>query len=77
MVHRSQFLEELIKLLLEGCAEFKKRLVGVEYHCEKVVCIFGNGTEMHADAVVGCDGIRSECLPFVFNDGRLVEHVFM
>jgi salicylate hydroxylase len=74
--HRAHFLEELIKLLPKACAEFNKRVVGVDQSGEKVVCQFADGTKIEADAVVGCDGIRSGCRPFVFENAELVRPVF-
>jgi len=64
--HRAHFLEQLIELLPEGCAEFNKRLVDIHQSGEKVVCKFSDGTTAEADAVVGCDGIKSGCRPFVY-----------
>lgn len=74
--HRAHFLDLLVKQLPEGCAEFNKRLVGVDQTGEKVVCKFADGTEVQADAVVGCDGIKSGCRKFVYDDEKLVEPVF-
>ncbi|KAG9228987.1 putative salicylate hydroxylase [Amylocarpus encephaloides] len=71
-VHRAHFLEELVKLLPEGRARFNKNLVGVNQTGEKVICEFGDGSKIECDAVVGCDGIRSGCRPFVFDEGKLV-----
>ena len=64
--HRAHFLEELTKLLPEGCAAFNKKLVYVDQSGEKVICIFADGTKAEADAVVGCDGIRSVCRQIVY-----------
>ncbi|KAF8855513.1 mannitol 1-phosphate dehydrogenase [Acephala macrosclerotiorum] len=65
--HRVHVLEELIKLLPEGCAEFNKKVVDVDQSGEKVVCKFADGTKAEADAVVGCDGIRSACRKLVYS----------
>ena len=32
----------------------------------KMTCVFADGTRAEADAVVGCDGTKSACRPFVF-----------
>jgi len=74
-VHRSHFLDQLVALLPKGCAEFGKRLVDVDQSQEKVVLKFADGTEAEADAVVGCDGIRSVCRAVVF-EKELVAPVF-
>lgn len=65
--HRAHFLDELVKLLPPGVAEFNKRLVNIDQTKEKVVCEFADGSKIEADAVVGCDGIKSACRPFVFS----------
>jgi salicylate hydroxylase len=63
-------LEVLVKCLADGgngCAEFGKRLVEIVNEDEgKMTCVFADGTSALADAVVGCDGIKSACRPFVF-----------
>lgn len=76
-VVRAQFLDELVKLLPIGCAEFNKRLVDVEQSVEKAVCIFADGTKSEADAIIGCDGIRSGCRPLVYGkENKLSQPVF-
>lgn len=71
--HRAHFLDVLVKLLPEGCAKFDKRLVGVERReGGGMVCSFADGTTGEADAVVGCDGIRSACRPLVFGKESVV-----
>lgn len=64
-VHRAHFLGELVELLPEGRAEFNKTLEEVveEEDAEgwrgRMVMRFRDGTTARADAVVGCDGIKS------------------
>jgi salicylate hydroxylase len=58
-VLRARFMEELVKLLPEKCVEFRKTLLGIEELHEGVKLLFRDGTTDLADAVVGCDGIRS------------------
>ncbi|OKL61229.1 hypothetical protein UA08_03486 [Talaromyces atroroseus] len=60
-VHRAIFLEQLVKLLPEGIAKFSKRVSSIEENGadKKVVIHFTDGTSAEADAVVGCDGIKS------------------
>ena len=64
--HRAHFLEELVKLLPEGHSEFNKKLIAVDQSGEKAVLKFADGTTAEADAIVGCDGIRSACRSLVF-----------
>jgi salicylate hydroxylase len=64
-VHRAAFLEEMIKLLptreSEGYVSFRKRCVEIEdLGLAKGVRVhFEDGSAVEADAVVGCDGVKS------------------
>ncbi|KAL5438333.1 hypothetical protein PMIN05_005831 [Paraphaeosphaeria minitans] len=59
-VHRAHFLDELVKLLPEGIAQFVKRLVEVtETDGGDAVLHFADGTTAQHTAVIGCDGIKS------------------
>ena len=74
-VHRARFLGELSKLLPQGMASFGKRLVLIEeigmekkrkrergdgIGADGVLLRFTDGTTARHDAVVGCDGIKSQ-----------------
>ncbi|KAH6844612.1 hypothetical protein B0I37DRAFT_398248 [Chaetomium sp. MPI-CAGE-AT-0009] len=59
-VHRAKWLEVLMGMVPEGVIRFGKRLEGIERSGEKVVLRFGDGTTAEADAVVGCDGVKSK-----------------
>jgi salicylate hydroxylase len=65
-VHRARFLEGMIGLLPggtgEGYVSFRKRCIDVEYIDEKIGGVkikFADGSEARADAVIGCDGVKS------------------
>jgi salicylate hydroxylase len=58
-VHRAHFLDELAKLVPEEIARFGKRVEGVESVGEKMKLRFQDGTTAEADAVIGCDGVKS------------------
>ncbi|KAF4625792.1 hypothetical protein G7Y89_g12371 [Cudoniella acicularis] len=58
-VHRAHFLDVLVKLIPEGVAKLGKRVENVEKKGEKMVLTFGDGTHAEADAVIGCDGVKS------------------
>ena len=77
--HRAHFVDELIKLIPKEIAEFGKRLTDVsrdETH-QKTIMAFADGTTAEADAVIGCDGIRSTCRDFVLGkDNPLSKPVF-
>lgn len=62
-VHRATFLDELVKIAPEGVANFGKRLKSLEQSGDansKYVLTFEDGTSAEADAVIGCDGIKSK-----------------
>jgi salicylate hydroxylase len=68
-VHRAHFLDELVKLVPEDIAVFGKRLVGIDDAAGKegkLVMRFEDGTTAEADAVVGCDGIKSRVRSAMF-----------
>ncbi|PWY79151.1 putative salicylate hydroxylase [Aspergillus heteromorphus CBS 117.55] len=58
---RAGLLNEMSRELPEGTVKFGKRLVSYEDDevVEKVVLRFADGSEGRADAVIGCDGLRS------------------
>lgn len=58
--HRARFLEELERLLPQDIARFNKHLEDVlEDASGKLVMKFADGSVAEADAVIGCDGIKS------------------
>jgi salicylate hydroxylase len=68
-IHRARFLEELVKLVPEGTAIFGKRLVEIEELEEGGVRLkFADGEKVTADAVIGCDGIKSMTRQMVFGE---------
>ncbi len=58
-VHRAHFLDQLVKLVPDGVAEFGKRVERVEKVGEKMKLTFHDGSTAEADAVIGCDGVKS------------------
>ena len=58
-VHRAHFLDELVKAAPEGLASFGKHLEDIEEQGERLLLRFHDGSTAPADAVVGCDGIKS------------------
>lgn len=69
-VHRARFLNELVKLMPEGAASFSKRLMGIEEEGEGVLLKFVDGTEARHDALVGCDGIKSQVRKLLLGEGH-------
>ncbi|KAL6883205.1 hypothetical protein HDV57DRAFT_478643 [Trichoderma longibrachiatum] len=77
--HRAHFVDELIRLIPRGMAHFGKRLTDISRDKvrEKTVMVFADGTTAEADAVIGCDGIRSVCREFVLGkDNPLSQPIF-
>ncbi|EKG11545.1 Monooxygenase FAD-binding protein [Macrophomina phaseolina MS6] len=65
-VHRARLLDEMVELVPAGTASFNKKLARVEEAPDGgLVLFFADGTTAAADAVVGCDGIRSSTRAFV------------
>ena len=58
-VHRAHFLDVLVKLVPDGVANFGKRVENVEKVGEKMQITFHDGSTAEADAVIGCDGVKS------------------
>ncbi|KAH7149099.1 hypothetical protein B0J13DRAFT_297191 [Dactylonectria estremocensis] len=59
-VHRAHFLDELTKLLPANKVQFGKQIENISEDSEgQMTMTFADGTTAAADAVIGCDGIRS------------------
>ncbi|KAL5119254.1 hypothetical protein ACEQ8H_002741 [Pleosporales sp. CAS-2024a] len=72
-VHRAQFLDELVKLVPDGIAQFNKRLLNVTEAADgsgDAVLHFADGTTARHTAVMGCDGIKSRTRALVLGDSN-------
>ncbi len=62
-VHRARFLEGMLELLQRKGGDervtFNKRCTEIEDMGETVKVLFADGTSLEADAVIGCDGVKS------------------
>ncbi|KAH7364504.1 hypothetical protein BKA65DRAFT_390107 [Rhexocercosporidium sp. MPI-PUGE-AT-0058] len=58
-VHRAHFLDSLVKLVPDGVAKFGKRVESVSETGSKMKLTFHDGSTAEADAVIGCDGVKS------------------
>ncbi|TGO41849.1 hypothetical protein BHYA_0015g00120 [Botrytis hyacinthi] len=67
-VHRAHFLDELVKLVPKEIAQFGKRVEKVEEKGSRLLMTFQDGTTAEADAVIGCDGIKSRTRHMVLGD---------
>lgn len=73
-VHRAHFLNEIAKLVPEGVANFGKRLLNLKStECGRTELSFEDGTTAEADAVVGCDGVRSKVRQILLKKENPVE----
>ncbi|KAL9639041.1 MAG: hypothetical protein Q9164_001176 [Protoblastenia rupestris] len=68
--HRADFLDELVKMMPEGKVEFNKNLDSVvdRGDGEKLLLKFRDGSSEVADAVIGCDGIRSRVRQLILGE---------
>lgn len=64
---RTEFLDELSKIVPTSCISFNKELVAIEENSAdgRVVVHFADGSTSKADVVIGCDGLRSRVRGFV------------
>jgi salicylate hydroxylase len=67
-VHRAHFLDELVKLIPDDVPKFGKRLKDISERGDKMVLAFDDGTKAEADAVIGCDGIKSQTRKILLGD---------
>ncbi|OTB07890.1 hypothetical protein M426DRAFT_215521 [Hypoxylon sp. CI-4A] len=67
-IRRDQFLEALVKIIPQDTVELKKRLDIIEENSSdgRLQLSFVDGTTAEADAVIGCDGIKSRVRQLVF-----------
>ncbi|KAI1378439.1 FAD/NAD(P)-binding domain-containing protein [Hypoxylon crocopeplum] len=64
---RDQFLEALVKVIPQEIVELKKRLDTIEEKPDgRVQLKFAGGAVAEADAVIGCDGIKSRVRELMF-----------
>ncbi|KAL3426672.1 salicylate 1-monooxygenase SalA [Phlyctema vagabunda] len=65
--HRAHFLDKLQEVVPANVIHFSKRLESLSEPSEdgKVLLGFGDGTTAEADAVIGCDGIKSRVRTFL------------
>jgi salicylate hydroxylase len=72
--HRAHFLDELVKLVPDGVAKFGKRVENVEKKGEKLQITFHGGTTAKADAVIGCDGVKSRTRQILLGEDHEAAH---
>ncbi|KAL9062368.1 MAG: hypothetical protein Q9157_008985, partial [Trypethelium eluteriae] len=78
-VHRARFLDAMVELVPEGYASFGKRVVEVRERVGgdgELEVRFADGSMVYADAVVGCDGVKSRVRQIVLAGEPEMEPVF-
>lgn len=77
-VHRARFLDAMIDLLPDGHVSFGKRLVDLVENPEKetITMSFEDATTAEADAVIGCDGVKSRVRQILLAEHGNNEPVF-
>ncbi|KAK6949894.1 hypothetical protein Daesc_008217 [Daldinia eschscholtzii] len=73
---RDQFLEALVKIIPEEIVELRKRLDDIEETGPdgRLRLNFTDGTSAQADAVIGCDGIKSRVRELIFGEDNPISH---
>lgn len=57
--HRAHFLDEMVRLIPDGVAQFGKRVHEVKEINGKMEITFADKSTVVTDAVIGCDGVKS------------------
>lgn len=74
-VHRANFLDELVKLLPQRLTAFGKRLDDItKTEDGRLSLNFVDGSKATADAVIGCDGIKSRVRRIMFGSEHPCAH---
>lgn len=74
-VHRARFLDELVALVPEANVSFNHRVVAIDdLGSEGVRLHFEHGETATADAVVGCDGVKSRVRPILLGEDNPAAH---
>lgn len=69
-VHRAHFLDVLVNLIPDGVAKFGKRVEMVEKKGQEMLLTFHDGSTAVADAVIGCDGVKSRTRQILLGEGH-------
>lgn len=76
-VHRAHFLDALVKLVPDSVAEFGKRVEQIQEREDgKLVLTFYDGSTAEADAVIGCDGVKSRTRQILLDSDPSVQPTF-
>ena len=78
-VHRAHMLDALVNLVPKEIANFGKRLCELEISDGEMGLVklhFDDGTAVEADAVVGCDGVKSKVRQILFEESDPLQDAF-
>lgn len=68
-VHRAKFLDELVKCVPQDIAQFGKRLNSIRERDDGSISMtFDDGSSASANAILGCDGIKSRVRQLMFGE---------
>jgi len=75
-VHRAHYLDEMVKLFPQEKAKFDKHLNSIKEDEEsgKLIMKFHDGSSAKADAVIGCDGIKSTVRRMIVGENHPSAH---
>ena len=68
IVHRGQFLDQLLKPVPAKVMHANKKLVRIEDTGSEVTLRFQDGTASNADVLIGADGIHGQSRKFILGD---------
>jgi salicylate hydroxylase len=74
-VHRAHFLDNLVKSVSEGITHFSKHVDTIEELSNgQLKLMFHDGTAVTADAVIGCDGVKSQVRAWMVGEDHPSAH---
>jgi 6-hydroxynicotinate 3-monooxygenase len=69
-LHRAELHAALMSLNPPEIIHFNKKLAGLDRAGDRLRLAFADGSEIHADAVIGADGVHSSVLGILFGTGE-------
>jgi 6-hydroxynicotinate 3-monooxygenase len=69
-LHRAELHAALMSINPPGVVHFNKKLVGLDRAGRGLRLAFADGSTVHADAVIGADGVHSTVLDILFGAGE-------
>jgi len=69
-LHRAELHAALMSINPSEIIHFNKKLVGLDSVGDRLRLAFADGSDVHADAVIGADGVHSTVLEILFGAGE-------